>query len=278
MCPDRTMSAAPGALLIGHWERDEFRAARQHLQRRMPTVIVPDIAQALRDRDLLDAFTLLLIAQSFPAEFAARDVQRLQAAAPLARLCVVLGSWCEGETRSGHPWPGVARIYTHQFAARLRSEDWQAAAATPLVAWSLLPTVTADELGLRRAEQKLPELSGLVLICSDRHETGLALADVCRAVGLRTVRFRPSHPAQTQDADLVLYDADPHRPRRIAHLRWLLSRCTSARVIVLIDFPRRDEIDEVLAAGGREVLGKPYLIDDLIACLQDALVHPNRVC
>lgn len=274
------MPTAPRALLIGPWQRQEFQAARDHLARRMTLQSVPDVAQALARLQCDAAVALLIVAQSFPGEFSLRDAQQLQAAAPLARLCTVLGSWCEGAARSGRPWPGVARVYCHQLAARADAEDWPAAGEAPLAAWSLLPTIAPDELWLRRTEHPLPPLSGLVLVCAgpgETAETARTLTDLCHALGLRTVRLRPDRALHTRDADLVLYDAHRNRTQRLTQLRSLATQTRPARIVALVDFPRRDEIDEAIQAGCHAVLAKPYIVDDLVASLQAALVHPHRV-
>ena len=57
--------------------------------------------------------------------------------APLARLCVVAGSWCEGETRSGRPWPGVWRVYA--ISGRSARRELAALAAGRPTVWNLPP-------------------------------------------------------------------------------------------------------------------------------------------
>ncbi len=218
------------------------------------------------------------IAQSHPGEFLESEIQQLQAAAPLSRVCVLLGSWCEGETRSGRPWPGVARVYTHQLWARLRSEDWQRAAATGEAPWATLPTISPEETGLRRGEVPLPQLTGQAVICGDDRANRTALADLCRAMGLQTDDCHTPDSCPQRNPDLVLYDAHRDRKRRRAELQRLGEHWPAVPILTLIGFPRADEIREACAAGCCHVLGQPYLVDDLVACIRDALVHRNRVC
>ena len=63
-------------------------------------------------------------------------------------------------------------------------------------------------------------------------------------------------PVRRSDADWSSTTPTPVRSRRTAQLQSLVARFRPARVIVLIDFPRLEEIDEVLAAGGRQRPGK----------------------
>ena len=54
---------------------------------------------------------LVVIGQTWPGEIGRPQLMRLRQAAPLTRICGLFGSWCEGETRSGQPWPGLkARV------------------------------------------------------------------------------------------------------------------------------------------------------------------------
>ena len=87
---------------------------------------------------------VIVIAQARPGEFSHDNVQRLRQIAPLARIVALLGSWCEGESRSGKPWPGVVRTYWHQWPARAERE-LRRLAAGECSAWALPPTATDEE-------------------------------------------------------------------------------------------------------------------------------------
>ncbi len=64
-------------------------------------------------------YDLIVVAQSHPDQFTADEIEALQAKYPLTPVVALLGSWCEGESRSGNPWPGVVRVYWHQWQGRL---------------------------------------------------------------------------------------------------------------------------------------------------------------
>ena len=53
---------------------------------------------------------VIVVAQAFPGQFSLDEIDRIRGLAPLARLLGLLGSWCEGEVRTGLPWPAVIRI------------------------------------------------------------------------------------------------------------------------------------------------------------------------
>src|SRR5262245_27178576 len=65
---------------------------------------------------------LIVVAQSRPGTFALDRVVSLRQRAPLAGVVGLLGSWCEGETRTGRTWPGVERLYWYEFPAWWRRQ------------------------------------------------------------------------------------------------------------------------------------------------------------
>ena len=104
-------------LLIGDTSRPEFREAVAALDELAHVTRFADVeaATAALAEGMLTAHVIVL-AQAYPDQFSAAAIDRLRSLAPLARLIAILGSWCEGEPRSGHPLPGVIRMYWHQAA------------------------------------------------------------------------------------------------------------------------------------------------------------------
>jgi CheY-like chemotaxis protein len=109
--------------LLGDTDRTEFREAEACLQgcgsvhRFAKTAAA---ATALAEGQLVaDA---IVLAQAFPGQFSHQAVDRLRRLAPLTRVLGLMGSWCEGEMRTGSPWPGAVRTYWHQWPARCEPE------------------------------------------------------------------------------------------------------------------------------------------------------------
>jgi len=138
-------------LLIGDWQLPEFASVHESLVGR----------RVLRLRNMPAAMGLLaggepepdlvILLQSWPGEFDPAEFQALRRLAPLARVLNVLGSWCEGETRSGAPLPGTTRIYWHQWPARHALDELRiTAGACPL--WGLPDTATEEDRLLWAAE------------------------------------------------------------------------------------------------------------------------------
>ena len=106
-------------LLVGGDPDGEFSAAVNWLQGHAALTSVARIEDAAAELDRGPPPDVVLIAQARPGQFTRGQVEQLHRASPVSRLVALLGSWCEGEIRSGRPWPGVVRIYWHQWRARL---------------------------------------------------------------------------------------------------------------------------------------------------------------
>ena len=106
----------PAVLWVGALGSPEF----SRILRELESVVTvegcasPSVALS-RLADLPDEPVLLLFAQRFPGEFPLDEVESLRRRLPLARCLALVGSWCEGEPRSGQPLPGVTRLYWHQW-------------------------------------------------------------------------------------------------------------------------------------------------------------------
>jgi hypothetical protein len=140
----------PHVWILGDWEQAEFAPAVDYLRREVNLELVGDVRGSgdfgVGDdskQEVVDAKDggplfgdpdLILLVASRPGRFSAAEVEALHHRAPLARIVGLLGSWSEGEVRSGHPWPGVTRIYAHQWQARLPRElaTWQPRTASQI--------------------------------------------------------------------------------------------------------------------------------------------------
>jgi len=270
----------PHVWMLGDWEQAEFAPAVAYLRHEANLGLlqcdvrgsgvfgVQDFAeQKVRDaKDSRPRNTdpdLILLVASRPGRFSATDVESLHRRAPLARLVALLGTWCEGEIRSGHPWPGVTRIYAHQWQARLPRElaTWQPRTATEIDRlMSNLPVAKAHRqlIGIAAAQRTMFD----------------ALAAACRSFGQDAVWLLPSLPPPVQRVDAVIYDATLDLPDELARLTKLREQLHSPPALLLLDFPRQINLDQTASAGATSILAKPYLIADLAAELERITSSP----
>jgi CheY-like chemotaxis protein len=250
-------------LLLGDADRPEFRQARSTLDACgfLAVVRQPEAAADALDRGQLAA-DVIVVAQAHPGQFSHPAIERLRRSAPSARLLALLGSWCEGETRSGRPWPGVIRTYWHQWAPRCDRQLGRICRGQES-AWGLPATATDEERLLLGAEQPPATRPGLIGIYTRAFQVQDWLSAALQGRGCSTVWLRPPHPARLRGAAAVIFDASDCRGQELEQLTRLAAAAGPAPTIALLDFPRIEDRQRALAAGAAAVVSKPLELDDL---------------
>jgi DNA-binding NarL/FixJ family response regulator len=250
-------------LLLGETDRAEFRdfpAALEALGR------VSCVSEAQRAIQVLETGELttdvIVIAQAFPRQFSHVDIDRLRRLAPLSRVVVLLGSWCEGETRSGQPLPGAIRIYWHQWHARAERE-LRRLIQSQCPSWGLPVTATEEERLLESAAQGPSSGQGLIAICARGYATADWLSEACRTCGYSTAWLHPPHYTQVKGAVAAIFDGSDLNSEEIEQLATLTNALGRTPVIALLDFPRIEDQRRAISAGASAVLSKPLNLDDL---------------
>ena len=250
-------------LLVGSTDRSEFRQARAALDGLGRVVAAADAESALSalagGRLAPD---VIVVAQSYPGQFSPEAIDRLRRLAPLARVLGLLGSWCEGETRTGQPWPGVIRIYWHQWLPRVDQQLARLRGGT-CSTWCLPITASEEERFLLLADQPLTRREGLIAVATPDFEMQDWLQAACARRGYSTVWLLPHRPVRIESATAAIFDGNECRGEELELLGGLAAAVGPAPIVALLDFPRVDDRNRALAAGAQAVLSKPLLIDDL---------------
>ncbi|MBI2826948.1 MAG: hypothetical protein HYX69_19915 [Planctomycetia bacterium] len=244
--------------------RNEFRAAANQIAALTAATAATTIDVALcalvADEDPPD---LIVVAQSRPGEFSGADIERMRFAAPLARIVALLGAWCEGESRSGSPWPAVPRVYWHQwpawFAGELRRlrEGRCGALSLPI-------TATEEERLLLDGEVPRHGCGSIAIATASREMTAL-LTDACRAVGYNQVIVPQSGTVEAADLVAAIWDQGTPGASDFVQLERVVQRVSGVPVIALLSFPRSQDAARAIDLGARAVVSKPLAVDELLA-------------
>lgn len=207
---------------------------------------------------------LIVVAQDWPGEITAGELDALRAAAPLAPICLLLGSCCEGELRSGRPWPGAVRCYWHQWPARFR-QVISALTAGQTSLWHLPATALPEEAVLSEAPARLRKRppQGLLAIIAADAQSGAAWSDAARARGYQTVSLRAAQGSAVRGAKAAIWDARPEEISDARAVRVVLEAVGQAPLVAITGFPRPEDIERAQAAGVAAVLSKPLVLRDL---------------
>jgi hypothetical protein len=219
---------------------------------------------------------LILLVAHWPGQFSRADVERLRRLAPLARIWGIMGTWCEGEQRSGRPWPGAVRVYAHQAEARLEWLTDRAGNQPPL--WSLPVTAGEEERLLALAERPLARRQGSIVVYGRSLPALEALAEACSLRGYETVLQWSESPVEHPGAKAWLWDAWPHELADSPRLARLLAAAGAAPLLAVAGFPRPEDIARAKLAGIAAVVSKPLLLEDLWGQLDRAVAQANQAC
>jgi hypothetical protein len=261
-------SAAPiTVLLVGDFQRAEFRAARAELVECAEAAEFADVQSAVAALEAGLSAAIIVVAQAFPGQFPHRDIDRLRRAAPLARFIALLGSLCEGEHRSGTPWPATARVYWHQWTARCRRQLAALVRGEPC-SWSLPATAAEEERLLADAAAagiQNAQLGGAVVIRTRQFEIWDWLRATCRRRGLAAVWQRGADAIRLDGVSAALFDADELDSREMEELRRFAAAMLPAPTIALLSFPRIEDRDRAISAGAEAAVSKPFVEAELFA-------------
>ncbi len=178
-------------------------------------------------------------------------LEALHRRAPLARLVVVCGSWCEGELRSGRALSGVTRVYWHQFVERAEAALVEQG---DFAGWRLPRTATAIDVSLQlRRQEAQPLTDPSIGILASRAEA-TAIGEALAACGVSSVWVRDEHDLP-DDLPALIWSGPSLAARPEVVLR--------VPTVALLNFPRQSEWQLARELGFVGVLGKPFLLGDL---------------
>jgi hypothetical protein len=263
-------------LLIGDLYRPEFEGVREFLASFGPIRLFFDAETALnvlaKDEIVPDH---TIIVQTFPGEFPQQVVDQLREAAPLSRMITLLGSWCEGEMRSGQPWPTVIRSYWHQGLSMIGREI-RRLAEDDCPSWGLPLTATDEERLLADSPPRSTSLQpaatddknvlrgGLIGIVAHRFESFDWLSAAYRQRGYSTLWLRgPKYP-RAEGFLTILIDGTDFQGAEFDAFRKIAASYPQTRRIALMDFPRIEDRRRLLQAGAAAVVSKPLCVEDLL--------------
>ena len=251
MVTDRAGQLPPRIILVvGRTDRDEFQPLlgwlTDRVSRGQRCVTVSDLS-TVRAHFSHDEFPdLIVVLQSFPDEFSQQDVQNLFAFAPLARVVVSYGAWCESDGRNHAIWPLSVRIPVWSANSRILRE-WQLI-QTPddqvPVPWS------ASREEIFAADHQCLSLGGdpqKVLIDSSDPSFRQYLVERLMASGYQVVQDQPT---------LMMFDVDPWGISRAAALNELRLKHSQAEIVALANLVQPPLVADLSRYGVRKVLPK----------------------
>ncbi len=230
-------------------------------------------------------FDLIVLAQSQPEQISQTSVEQLQARFPHTPIVAVLGSWCEGELRTGKPWPGVLRIYWHQWQGRFDTFMGQMDTAG-ISDWHAPRTSSTADRFLRRDQPHSVLHShirciGVSTWTLSQYEM---LRDAIEFFGWTCVWVeRAVEKAATDNADSglvfnpICIEAESLSVELGQRIQWIQSLFPLAKLVVVANFPRENFVRGLIDLGVSQIVSKPFELNDLRFALERTISNSALV-
>ncbi len=219
------------------------------------------------------SFDLIVLAQSRPDQVSAELVEKIQANQPTTPVVALLGSWCEGGMRSDVPWPGVRRIYWHQWAGRFE-QFAQQLAADGITLWHQPRTASDADDTLICSEKDQESTREILVAISAADQTQFEyLRDVLDSFGWSSCwAERATFDPETVDlVSAVCIDANSFSEALLNRIEWLQSKLPDAPSSLVLNFPRSQDVAAAAQQGIHDVVSKPFQPNDLRHAIESSI-------
>ena len=251
-------------LLSGDYWHPDFKSILSSFD--LPVTMVP-IEKLSSFEASATQFDLIVMAESRRDQIQPETMEWLRQKFSGVPIVNLLGSWCEGEMRSGSPLPGVIRVYWHQWSGQY-AQFVNQLKENSITDWHLPATTTiADRLQSSTTPVDLQnEIIGVSAWTQTQYEM---LADSLKTMGYRSRWLERS----TWDAEAIrilsaiCIDANSMTQDLTNRLQWLKTTFPQRPMILILNFPRENDVASAKSLGVEEVLSKPFDLADLLTAL-----------
>ena len=272
--------ASPKVLLVGDYWHSDFRTLIANPD--CATTLVP--AEQLSDEHLADSsFDLAILAAARRDQFSHEWIETIRCKLAPTPLVAMLGSWCEGEQRSGEPWPGIQRVYWHQWRNRFDFFLKQLA-SDQICDWHLPATANHADAVIN------PNLKNTFAINESKMPVGVsAVSEMHYQMVADSLQFFEAKPCwiehrQWEDSgiaqpSLIVVDGDSWNQELKSRIDWLRNDLKiDSPIVQLLNFPRPSNLPAMHTAGITAVVSKPFQLSDLALAIERATQLGSPAC
>ena len=258
-------------LVTGEYGHEEFRDVLSGISIPLTLVAVNRLASVAEQ-----SFSLIVLAEPRRNTIDPTIVANLRATHRGTPIVSLLGSWCEGERRSGTPLEGVIAVCASQFRGRLRRFMDAKDSNDPAIWNEPLTATPADSVRHYRVDGSLADKirDAEVLVLGESAASTAAIADALKLYGVRAVTSRNADVSL--QPDIVCFDIQAINSSTIDEIRSATEACPQSWFIAVCGFPRRQDHVELASLNVRSVVSKPFLHVDLIEAISEWKTSKQR--
>jgi len=250
-------------LLIGRVDRSESKPLADWIcgtfspiALRQFSCLPTALADSLRTNWIPD---MVVVVQSESDEFSGIEIASLFSFAPLARLVVAYGVWCESDGRNRNQWPMAVRVPLRHSIARVERE-WNILHSENISRdefhnGSLPPSASREEIFLADYSGSSPQNSrSVVLIDTPDSAYREFLVELLSSAN-HTV-FSPATSEPGIQPKVIVFDSDPWTATRAVQLRCVCQQYPRAQVMSVFHMSHPVDILETISLSSGIVLSK----------------------
>ena len=272
----------PRILFIGKIHREEFRLVYENLPEvyRRNAAVTEEIP-----REMAEEPDVILLLQSFPGEYSPEEAAFLRERFPVTPILAILGSWCDGEERSGTPLAGIPRMpWTAWIMSAPRELEMFSHGKLSL--FSLPATLSAEDGFSWRAEMERKRGESffsqeMAAFCRNKEEPRRVFiysAEMEQAETLREIFAQDSvlrhvtscmiftdfNARSVTAPDFVLADFSDFRSETKLAFSALRKRYPDAACFAFCEFPRAEQWRWLEELGVKGIFAKPFHLPDFV--------------
>ncbi len=255
-------------LVTGEYRQPEFVSALHGMQESISVIPWQQVLSTPPE-----PVDFLFVAQARRGQFSQAQIYQLVKKYPLTSKALILGSWCEGETRSGQPLRGIKRVYLQDWPLLFQKwqREWLSQHTTQLARPATETLADETDAAYLAGNPGKPEvLQKLRIGLHSQNADGLAtLSEACARCGWDARKL-----GDWDECDLLLVDCCYSVSEAIRIFETARERWGGLPVVAICGFCRpqdRTRLRQVCSHS--ELLGKPF--DNL--ALQDAIAGLCRL-
>ena len=236
----------------------------------VPITLVPiEKAESVCDT----SYDLIVVAQARRGQYSVEQIEKLQALYSGIPMISLLGSWCEGESRSGTPWPGVTRVYWHQWEGRYQKFAQQLT-ESGITEWHIPRTASIADRIMNTKRISSPNDIGRIAVSAWTNTSFAMVDDAINHFGWTSCWVERSiwNAETVSSVDAICIEADSWCDDLLNRINWVRREVPQTPMVLILNYPRTDEIAKIKAAGISEVVSKPFELDEL----QKAIVRAAK--
>ncbi|QEG22809.1 hypothetical protein [Mariniblastus fucicola] len=256
-------------LISGDYWHGDFREPFSKLE--IPATMVPlERIKSVEGQ----AFNLIVLAQSRRDQMSQTAIDSLRTQFPEVPIVVLLGSWCEGENRSGTPLIGVSQTMWHQWESRFERFCVQVSDGVRSDWHQPLTASVSDRVRDFSPDGAIVEklIGKMVVVSSEDRTTAETISEMLKTYQCDSLWAEAETDLiDSADVDAICIDANgvsSELKNRISNFK---DRFEDTPVVVAMNFPRQQDMNLLSQLGVQEIVSKPYTHNEFLQSLLRAL-------